>query len=85
MCFPIFAKFHQKTDEIDMILLAATVSYVIFKSGWLTFRTLFAIIASTKPQKGTSLMNDTLGQRITRLRTEHGMSQGDLADALGIS
>ena len=30
-------------------------------------------------------MNETLGQRITRLRTEHGMSQGDLADALDIS
>ena len=30
-------------------------------------------------------MNETLGQRITRLRTERGMSQGDLADALDIS
>ena len=30
-------------------------------------------------------MTETLGQRITRLRGEHGMSQGDLADALDIS
>ena len=30
-------------------------------------------------------MNETLGQRISRLRTERGMSQGDLADALEIS
>ena len=30
-------------------------------------------------------MNETLGQRITRLRGERGMSQGDLADALDIS
>ena len=30
-------------------------------------------------------MTETLGQRITRLRTEAGMSQGDLADALDIS
>ena len=29
-------------------------------------------------------MTETLGQRITRLRGEHGMSQGDLADALDI-
>lgn len=30
-------------------------------------------------------MNETLGQRIIRLRTQKGMSQGDLADALDIS
>lgn len=30
-------------------------------------------------------MNETLGARITRLRTENNMSQGDLADALDIS
>ena len=30
-------------------------------------------------------MTETLGQRIIRLRTERGMSQGDLADALDIS
>ena len=30
-------------------------------------------------------MTETLGQRITRLRTEHGLSQGDLAEALDIS
>ncbi len=30
-------------------------------------------------------MIETLGQRITRLRSERGMSQGDLADALDIS
>ena len=30
-------------------------------------------------------MTDTLGQRIIRLRTERGMSQGDLADTLDIS
>lgn len=30
-------------------------------------------------------MNETLGQRIVRLRGEHNLSQGDLADALDIS
>ncbi len=30
-------------------------------------------------------MTETLGQRIIRLRTERGMSQGDLADTLDIS
>ena len=30
-------------------------------------------------------MKETLGERITRLRTENNMSQGDLADALDIS
>ena len=86
MCFSVFGVFRVPKMKKHAILIGATVSCAIFKSGWLTFSRFFAIMAPTKTKrKDISTMTETLGQRIIRLRTERGMSQGDLADTLDIS
>lgn len=63
-------------------ILAVQLSVAnISKAAWWTFSGSTAILMANK-QGGMAM---TLGERIYNFRTEKGMSQGDLADALGVS
>ena len=83
---PFFAmtrhpKQHCANDQGKPILYEQLWVANISKSAWWTFGVSTAILMANKRRR----MAVSLGERIYKLRTEKGMSQGDLSDALEVS